>query len=70
MLIKKKHMNGLIVRGSSLSIAEKVLKKYDNTGVYITALSGQDLFIKENGIVRDSTQKEWELYHTTGDIKC
>lgn len=47
-----------------LPFAEKKLKDMENgSTLYYTAWNGHNLYVKENDIVRDSTNEEWFKYH-------
>ncbi|MHA1280203.1 MAG: hypothetical protein ACTSQ8_23690 [Candidatus Helarchaeota archaeon] len=59
----KVHLDGILIRGCGIKRAENIyLRRHNNATVLISAWNGKELFIKENGKVRESTQSEWRAY--------
>jgi len=49
----------LMIPGGTLGRAEQELKGVEDGKLLLKALNGSGLYIKEAGVVRDSTQDEW-----------
>lgn len=57
----KMNVDGMLM-GIPIPMAEKKMKDVDGGVCHITATNGQMVFIKKDGVVRDSTNEEWEEY--------
>jgi hypothetical protein len=58
--MRTKYVDGMIIPGCAPKMAEKALKDVSDGSILLCAINGKNLYIKEDGVVRDSTQKEWE----------
>ena len=64
-MILKIHKEGLVLNvDAPLSWAKKKMAKYKDAKCLVSCWNGQELFIKENGKVRVSTEKEYVCLST------
>lgn len=60
----KRHFDGIMIQ-CSMSYATKQLKEQEiGSTLLVTALNGQELFVKDKNGVRVSTEEEWKNYWT------